>query len=115
MKPELTDKLKYSLMWMYMRPVLSVSGFVSICVFGFLLLTSADELVVAAVILSVIKLFVLALCTLLFCFMRSDSTRYFYINLGIPVKKLILLAVGLDLALFFACLVLIAVVRYGIG
>jgi hypothetical protein len=47
--------------------------------------------------------------------MRSDSTRYFYINLGIPVKKLILLALGLDLALFFACLVLIAVVRYGIG
>lgn len=111
----LTDKQKLSLMWMYMRPVLIVSGLVSISAYVTLGMVNVKALADTAFILTFLKIFTLATCILLLLSMHNKATKFFYINLGFSIKKLILQAVVLDMSIFFAGLILILVVRYGIS
>lgn len=111
----LSDKQKLTLMWMLLKPVLIVSGLASISALGSLALVGVEALAATAVILTFTKVITLALCILLFLSMHNKSTKFFYINLGVPVKKLILMAVTLDMSLFFAGMILILALRYGIN
>ncbi len=111
----LSTRQKISLMCMYMRPVLVVSGFVSIFALLILATVSMELLSDVAFFISFIKMFILVLCIILFINMRSNSSKFFYINLGVPVKKLLLWGVASDLGVFYAGLIIILIVRYGIS
>ena len=109
-----TDQ-KFSLMYMYMRPVLIVSGAGSFAAFVLIAIAGTEILGTAAVIASFLKLFILAASVILLKMFGQDSQKFFYINLGVPVKKLLLWGVAFDLGMFFAGLIIILVLRYGIG
>ena len=110
----LTAKQKFSLMCMYMRPVLLASGSVSIIMYLLLLTVDLASLRGFAIIISFFKMLILAMCTALFLVMRTNASKFFYINLGLPVKKLLLWGVAFDLGQFYATLIIILILRYGI-
>ena len=111
----LTDKQKFELMRMYMRPVLVLSGLASLSALGVLLGVGKESLLTTAVITTFIKLLVLAFSILLFLIMRDDSSKFFYINLGFSEKKLMGWAVSFDLAVYFSVMTLILILRYAIS
>lgn len=110
----LTAGQKFSLMCMYMRPVLIVSGVGSFAAFVLITTASTDILGTTAVIASLLKMLILVASVVLLKMFGQDSQRFFYINLGVPVKKLLLWGVAFDLGIFFAGLIIILVLRYGI-
>ena len=107
----LTAGQKFSLMCMYMRPVLIVSGAGSFAAFVLTAIAGTEILGTAAVIASFLKLFILAASVILLKMFGQDSQKFFYINLGVPVKKLLLWGVAFDLGIFFAGLIIILVLR----
>lgn len=111
----LTDKQKFELMRMYMRPVLVLSGLASFSALGVLLGVGIESLVTTAVIVSFIKLLVLVFSILLYLILRDDSSKFFYINLGLSEKKLIGWTVSFDLAVYFSVMILILILRYAIN
>ena len=110
----LTAGQKFSLMCMYMRPVLIASGIVSLVMF--LALISVDPTLLRgfAIIISFFKMLILAMCIALFLIMRTNASKFFYINLGVPVKKLLLWGICFDLGIYYICLTIILIARYGI-
>ncbi len=111
----LTGKQKFALMWMYMRPVLTVSGLGSISAFMVLVIASVGVLGDFATVLTVLKVILLLMSLVLFSDKRNSSVKYFYINLGVSVKKLTVWAVALDLAVYFIILIMILTIRYAIS
>ena len=111
----LTTKQKFSLMCMYMRPVLIVSGMGSFAAFALMAIAGTEILGTPAVIASFLKMLILAATIVLLKMFRQDSQKFFYINLGVPVKKLLLWGTAFDLGIFYAGLIIILFVRYGIG
>ena len=111
----LTTGQKFSLMCMYMRPVLMVSGLGSFAAFVLMAIAGTEILGTAAVIASFLKMFILVASVVLLKMFRQDSQKFFYINLGVPVKKLLLWGTAFDLGIFYAGLIIILFVRYGIG
>ena len=111
----LTDKQKFELMRMYMRPVLVLSGLASFSALGVLLGVGIESLVTTAVIVSFIKLLVLVFSILLYLILRDDSSKFFYINLGLSEKKLMGWTVSFDLAVYFSVMILILILRYAIN
>lgn len=111
----LTDKQKFELMRMYMRPVLVLSGLASFSALGVLLVVGIESLVTTAVIVSFIKLLVLVFSILLYLILRDDSSKFFYINLGLSEKKLMGWTVSFDLAVYFSVMILILILRYAIN
>ena len=111
----LTDKQKFELMRMYMRPVLVLSGLASFSALGVMLVVGMESLVTTAVIVSFIKLLVLVFSILLYLILRDDSSKFFYINLGLSEKKLMGWTVSFDLAVYFTVMILILILRYAIN
>ena len=111
----LSTEQKFSLMYMYMRPVLIVSGVVSLVMFLALLTVDLEALRGLSIIISFFKMFILAMCVALFLIMRTNAGKFFYINLGVPVKKLLLWGVAFDLGIFYIGLMIILIMRYVIG
>ena len=111
----LTAGQKFSLMCMYMRPVLIVSGVGSFAAFVLMATAGTDILGTTAVIASLLKMLILVASVVLLKMLGQDSQKFFYINLGVPVKKLLLWGTAFDLGIFYAGLIIILVVRYGIG
>ena len=111
----LTDKQKFELMRMYMRPVLVLSGLASFSALGVMLVVGMESLVTTAVIVSFIKLLVLVFSILLYLILRDDSSKFFYINLGLSEKKLMGWTVSFDLAVYFSVMILILILRYAIN
>ena len=109
----LNQKQKFRLMFMYMRGVMTVSGLGSVAALSVLAAADLDGLVTVAVVICFLKLFLLASCIGLFLLQRNDSTRFFYVNLGVSPTGLMWRAVAMDLAIFFFVMVILIVLRYG--
>ena len=110
----LTNKQKLQLMRMYMRPALIISGLGSISALAFLIISDMETLADMAMFLSMLKLAILGSGILLSLSMQRPEKKYFYINLGTSPKQLIIWGVALDLAIYFATLLIIILVRYAI-
>ena len=110
----LTNRQKLQLMRMYMRPALIISGLGSISAFVFLAISDLETLADMAMFLSMLKLAILGSGILLSLSMQRPEKKYFYINLGTSPKQLIIWGVALDLAIYFAILLIIILVRYAI-
>lgn len=110
----LTYKQKLQLMRMYMRPALIISSMGSISAFSFMAISDMETLTELAMFLSMLKLAILGSGILLSLSMQRPEKKYFYINLGISPKQLIIWGVALDLAIYFAILLIIILVRYAI-
>ena len=110
----LTNRQKLQLMRMYMRPALIISGLGSISALAFLIISDMETLADMAMFLSMLKLAILGSGILLSLSMQRPEKKYFYINLGTSPKQLILWGVALDLAIYFATLLIIILVRYAI-
>ena len=111
----LTDKQKFTLMRMYMRPVLVLSGMGSVSAFAFAAIVDIEALLSAAMIVTFLKLLVLAFSIMLFLLMRNGSSKFFYINLGLSEKKLMGWAVAFDLTVYSVVMVSILILRYAIS
>ena len=110
----LTNRQKLQLMRMYMRPALIISGQGSISAFAFLAISDLETLADMAMFLSMLKLAILGSGILLSLSMQRLEKKYFYINLGTSPKQLIIWGIALDLAIYFAILLIIILVRYAI-
>lgn len=110
----LTNKQKLQLMRMYMRPALIISSMGSISAFSFMAISDLETLTDLAMFLSMLKLALLGSGILLSFSMQKPEKKYFYINLGTSPKQLIIWGVALDLAIYFATLLIIILVRYAI-
>ena len=110
----LTNRQKLQLMRMYMRPALIVSGLGSIVALVFLTISDLETLADMAMFLSMLKLAILGSGILLSLSMQRPEKKYFYINLGTSPKQLIIWGIALDLAIYFAILLIIILVRYAI-
>ena len=99
---------------MYMRPALIISGLGSIIAFAFITISDLETLTELAMFLSTLKLALLGAGILLSLSMQRPEKKYFYINLGTSPKQLIIWGVALDLAIYFAILLIIILVRYAI-
>ena len=110
----LTNRQKLQLMCMYMRPALIISGLGSISAFAFLIISDMETLADMAMFLSMLKLAILGSGILLSLSMQRPEKKYFYINLGTSTKQLMIWGVALDLAIYFATLLIIILVRYAI-
>lgn len=102
---------KISLMWMYMRPVLIISGLGTLSVLSSLMLVSAEAMGDTAVMTTIVKVMVLAISCLLFTMLTSKDRRFFYINVGISTRKLTRWAICLDMAVYFLLLTIIILIR----
>lgn len=101
-------------MRMYMRPALIISSMGSISAFSFMAISDLETLTDLAMFLSMLKLAILGSGILLSLSMQRPEKKYFYINLGTSPKQLIIWGVALDLAIYFATLLIIILVRYAI-
>lgn len=110
----LTNRQKLQLMRMYMRPALIISSMGSISAFSFMAISDLETLTDLAMFLSMLKLAILGSGILLSLSMQRPEKKYFYINLGTSPKQLIIWGVALDLAIYFATLLIIILVRYAI-
>ena len=110
----LTNRQKLQLMRMYMRPALIISSMGSISAFSFMAISDLETLADMAMFLSMLKLAIIGSGILLSLSMQRPEKKYFYINLGTSPKQLILCGVALDLAIYFAILLIIILVRYAI-
>lgn len=111
----LTTRQKFSLMLMYMRPVLIISGLGTLSAISALSVMSVSAMKDNALPLTILKIIILAISTLLFTLMSSKDRKYFYINIGISTKKLMRLAIVLDMLAYFVMITLIIVIRHAVS
>ena len=107
------SRQKFSLMLMYMRPVLIISGLGSLSAATTLMMVSAEAVGDTAVMVTMLKILVLAISTLLFKMLSSKDRKFFYINVGISTRSLMYRAICLDMAVFIILLTIIILVRHG--
>ena len=107
------SRQKFSLMLMYMRPVLIISGLGSLSAVTTLMMVSAEAVGNTAVMVTMLKILVLAISTLLFKMLSSKDRKFFYINVGISTRSLMCRAICLDMAVFIILLTIIILVRHG--
>ncbi len=100
---------------MYMRPVLIVSGLGTLSALSALSVMSVNAMKDNALPLTILKIVILAISTLLFTLMSSKDRKYFYINIGISTKKLMRGAIVLDMLAYFVLLTLTMVIRYAVN
>lgn len=111
----LTIRQIFSLMLMYMRPVLIVSGLGTLSALGALTMMSVEAMKNNILPLTILKIIILAISVLLFTMMSSKDRKFFYINIGISTKKLMRLAIVLDMLAYFVLITLIIVIRYAVS
>ncbi len=111
----LTTRQKFSLMLMYMRPVLIVSGLGTLSAISALSVMSVQAMKDNVLPMTILKIIILAISTLLFTLMSSKDRKYFYINIGISTKKLMRRAIVLDMLAYFVLLTLTMVIRYALN
>ena len=111
----LNTRQKFSLMLMYMRPVLIVSGLGTLSAISALSVMSVSAMKGNALPMTILKIIILAISTLLFTLMSSKDRKYFYINIGISTKKLMRRAIVLDMLAYFVLLTLTMVIRYALN
>lgn len=107
------SRQKFSLMLMYMRPVLIISGLGSLSAISTLMMVNAEAVGDTAVMVTMLKILVLAISTLLFTMLSSKDRKYFYINVGTSTRSLMRRAICLDMAVFIILLTIIILVRHG--
>lgn len=100
---------------MYMRPVLIVSGLGTLSAISALSVMNVNAMKDNALPLTILKIVILAISTLLFTLMSSKDRKYFYINIGISTKKLMRGAIVLDMLAYFVLLTLTMVIRYAVN
>ena len=93
--------------------MLICSGVGSIFAFALLMMVDIEALGGSVAIISFLKLILLAMCIALFWMVRNDSTKYFFINLGVSPRKLVCWGAVLDCVLYFIGVFLILLFRYG--
>lgn len=113
--PMLTIRQKFTLMLMYMRPVLIVSGLGTLSALSALSMMSVNAMKDNALPLTILKIVILAISTLLFTMMSSKDRKFFYINIGISTKKLMRGAIVLNMLAYFVLLTLTMVIRYAVN
>lgn len=101
-------------MLMYMKPVLIVSGLGSLSAWGTLILVGTPAMQDTAMILTVLKSLIVAISTLLFTLLSSRDMKFFYINIGISTRTLMIWAVVLDLTVYFIVMTLIISIRHAL-
>lgn len=111
----LTTRQKFSLMLMYMRPVLIISGLGTLSAISALSVMSVSAMKDNALPLTILKIIILAISTLLFTLMSSKDRKFFYINIGISTKKLMRRAIVLDMLAYFVMITLIIVIRHAVS
>lgn len=111
----LDNRQKFSLMFMYMRPVLIISGLGSISAVATMMMVSTQSMAGTAGALTVLKILLVSISSLLFTMMSSKDRKFFYINVGISTRKLMTMAIILDLSVFFLMMILIIIVRHAIN
>lgn len=111
----LTTRQIFALMSMYMRPVLTVSGLGTLSALGTLTMVSMEAMKDSILPLTLLKIIILAISTLLFTLLSSEDRKFFYINIGISTKKLMRLAIVLDMLAYFILITLIIVTRYAVS
>ena len=111
----LTIRQIFSLMLMYMRPVLIVSGLGTLSAISALTMMSVEAMKDNVLPMTILKIIILAISTLLFTLMSSKDRKYFYINIGISTKKLMRGAIVLDMLAYFVLLTLTMVIRYAVN
>lgn len=111
----LNTRQKFSLMLMYMRPVLIVSGLGTLSAISALSVMSVQAMKDNVLPMTILKIIILAISTLLFTQMSSKDRKYFYINIGISTKKLMRRAIVLDMLAYFVLLTLTMVIRYALN
>lgn len=111
----LTTRQKFSLMLMYMRPVLIISGLGTLSAISALSMMSVESMKDNALPMTLLKIIILAISTLLFTMMSSKDRKFFYINIGISTKKLMRLAIVLDMLAYFVMITLIIVIRHAVS
>ena len=100
---------------MYMRPVLIVSGLGTLSAISALTMMSVEAMKDNVLPMTILKIIILAISTLLFTLMSSKDRKYFYINIGILTKKLMRGAIVLDMLAYFVLLTLTMVIRYAVN
>ena len=100
---------------MYMRPVLIVSGLGTLSAISALSVMSVSAMKGNALPMTILKIIILAISTLLFTLMSSKDRKYFYIDIGISTKKLMRGAIVLDMLAYFVLLTLTMVIRYAVN
>lgn len=100
---------------MYMRPVLIVSGLGTLSAISALTMMSVEAMKDNVLPMTILKIIILAISTLLFTLMSSKDRKYFYINIGISTKKLMRGAIVLDMLAYFVLLTLTMVIRYAVN
>lgn len=98
-----------------MRPVLIVSGLGTLSAISALSVMSVSAMKGNALPMTILKIIILAISTLLFTQMSSKDRKYFYINIGISTKKLMRRAIVLDMLAYFVLLTLTMVIRYALN
>lgn len=111
----LTTRQIFSLMLMYMRPVLIVSGLGTLSALGALIMMSVEVMKNNILPLTILKTIILAISALLFTIMSSKDRKFFYINIGVSTKKLMRLAIVMDMLAYFVLITLIIVIRYAVS
>ena len=98
-----------------MRPVLIVSGLGTLSAISALTMMSVEAMKDNVLPMTILKIIILAISTLLFTLMSSKDRKYFYINIGISTKKLMRGAIVLDMLAYFVLLTLTMVIRYALN
>lgn len=106
---------KFSLMLMYMRPVLIVSGLGTLSSSTLLMMVRPETMDDLAASITILKILILAISTLLFTLMSSKDRKFFYINAGISTKALMRRGILLDMLVYFLLLTLIMTIRHAIN
>ena len=100
-------------MALYARPYLLVSLLIDVAVLLLLAGWGADDSMDMpdyVPMMTMLKIVSVAIVLFLFAQLSSESKKYFYINLGLSPRKLLGLAVLLDLAFYFVGLLIICLV-----
>ena len=99
---------------MYMKPVLIVSGLGSLSSWGTMMIVGTHAMKDTAIILTVLKGLTVAITTILFTLLSSRDMKFFYINVGISTRKLMIWAIILDMIIYLIVLTLILVISHAL-
>lgn len=95
----------------YTRPALTVSGLGSLAAFLLWIHVSIESLFDAVMLATVLKILITAIINLLFRILAAKERDYFYINIGIHPRILLMWSISLDVATYIAGATLIILIR----
>lgn len=107
----LTKKDKFNLMVSYTCPILIVAGLSSLVSLVFLTMTSIESLATLFMVFTFLKILAESLTVLLFNSLKSKGQDYFYINLGLHPKNLLIWEISIEAILYILLFIPLIIIR----